>query len=106
MEGSEKVSGCFVVACCDGTEELEPGEEVFDQVAAFVVFPVVLSLHFSIGPRRDDRLFSGLLEGGSPGRELRPPGSVRAVRSNAHPCRNTTDATGARLTAVRRALPE
>ena len=60
--GSEEVSSCFVVAGCDGAEEFEFGEEVFDEVACFVEFLVVLSLHVSICLGRDDGLFSGLLQ--------------------------------------------
>ena len=63
MYGSEEVSGCFVVACGDATEEFEFGEEVLDQVACFVEFLVVFALYFSVCLGRDDSLFSGLLQG-------------------------------------------
>lgn len=62
VDGGEEVASGFVVAGGDGTEELEFGEEVFDQVACLVEFLVALSLHGSIGPGRDDGLFSGLLQ--------------------------------------------
>jgi len=60
--GSEEVFSCFVVASGDATEELELGEEVLDQVSSFVEFLVIFSLHFSIGFRRNDGLFSGLFQ--------------------------------------------
>lgn len=62
VNGSEEVASCFVVACGDGTEELEFGEEIFDEVACFIEFLVVLPLYFSICLGRDDGLFSGLFQ--------------------------------------------
>ena len=63
MDGCEEVSGGFVVARCDTSEQLEFGEEVFNQVACFVEFLVVFALHFSVGLGWDDSLFSSLLQG-------------------------------------------
>ena len=63
MYCGEEVSGGFVVACGDASEELEFCEEVFNQVARFVEFLVVVALHLSVRLGRDDRLFSGLLQG-------------------------------------------
>jgi hypothetical protein len=61
--GGEEVSGGFVVACGDASEEFEFGEEVLDQVARFVEFFIVFPLHFSVRFGRDDGLFSSLLQG-------------------------------------------
>jgi hypothetical protein len=61
--GCEEVSGGFVVACGDTSEQLEFGEEVFNQVTRFVEFFIVLALNFSVFFRRDDSLFSRLLQG-------------------------------------------
>lgn len=36
VDGREEVSGGFVVACCDGAEELEFGEEVLNEMTSFV----------------------------------------------------------------------
>ncbi len=41
MDGGEEVSCGFVIARSDGAELFEFGEEVFDQVARLVEFPVV-----------------------------------------------------------------
>jgi hypothetical protein len=62
VNGSEEVARCFVVSGGDGAELLEFGEEVFDEVACFVEFLVVLSLHISICLGRDDGLFSSLFQ--------------------------------------------
>jgi len=61
--GCQEVSGGFVVACGDASEEFEFGEEVFDQVAGFVEFFIVFSLHLSVRFGRNDGLFSSLLQG-------------------------------------------
>ena len=58
----EEVSGCFVVAGGDTSEQLELGEEVFNQVAGFVEFLVVFALHFSVSLGWNDGLFSSLLQ--------------------------------------------
>jgi hypothetical protein len=60
--GSEEVSGGFVIAGGDTSEELEFGEEVFNQVARLVKVLVVLALHFSVCLGWNDGLFSGLLQ--------------------------------------------
>ncbi|HEY0308374.1 MAG TPA: hypothetical protein VGB94_09445 [Acidobacteriaceae bacterium] len=62
VNGSEEVASSFVVSGGDGGEQLEFGEEVFNQVARFVEFLVILALNFSICFGRDDSLFSGLLQ--------------------------------------------
>ncbi|HVB58069.1 MAG TPA: hypothetical protein VNE63_16810 [Candidatus Acidoferrales bacterium] len=41
INGGEEVAGGFVVAGDDGTELLQPGDEVFAQVARLVDFPVI-----------------------------------------------------------------
>jgi hypothetical protein len=63
VDSSEEVIGCFIVASGDATEELEFGEEVLDQVSSFVEFLVILSLHFSIGFRRDGGFFPASFNG-------------------------------------------
>lgn len=60
--GGEEVSSGFVVACGDGAELFEFGEEVLDQVPGFVEFPVVRALLFATGFGRDDGLFACLLQ--------------------------------------------
>ena len=40
VNGGEEISGGLVIAGGDGAELLEFAEEVFDQVARFVEFPV------------------------------------------------------------------
>ena len=62
MNCGEEVSRCFVVPGGDGAEQLEFGEEVFDEVARFVEFLVVLALNFSVRFGRNDGLFSSLLQ--------------------------------------------
>ena len=62
MYGCEEVTCCFVVTGGDTSEQLEFGEEVFNQVARFVEFLVVLALHFPVCFGRDHGLFSGLLQ--------------------------------------------
>lgn len=59
VDGGEEVSRGLVVACCDGAELLDPGEEVLDQVSCFVEFLVVLAGSFAIGLWRDDWDFPG-----------------------------------------------
>ncbi len=53
MDSGEEVSSGFVVACGDGAELFEFGEEVLDQVSGFVEFLVVKPLFFAIGFGRD-----------------------------------------------------
>ena len=62
MYGSEEVSGGFVVACGDASEEFEIGEEVLDQVPRFVELLVVVALHFAVRFGWNDGLFSSFLE--------------------------------------------
>jgi hypothetical protein len=59
---SEEVSGGFVVARGDASEEFEFGEEVFDQVARFVEFFIVFPLHLSVRFGRNDGLFPSSLQ--------------------------------------------
>ena len=63
MDGCEEISGGFVVAGGDTAEQLEFSEEVFNQVARFVEFLVVLALNFSVCLGRDDGLYPSLLQG-------------------------------------------
>ena len=44
MDGAEEVASGLVVAGGDGTELLELGEEVLDQVPCFVEMPVIIAL--------------------------------------------------------------
>lgn len=44
MDGTEKVTGGFVVSCCYGAELLESGKEVFNQMTSFVEVQIVTTL--------------------------------------------------------------
>ena len=46
MDAREEVACQFVVACCDGAELFEFGEEVFDQVACLIDLTVVVAGYF------------------------------------------------------------
>ena len=63
MDGGEEVACGLVIAGGNGTKELEFGEEVFNQVAAFVKFLVVIPLHFAVGLGRNHRRLARLLQG-------------------------------------------
>ena len=63
MDGGEEVACGFVVAGGDGAEEFKFGEEVFNQMARFVEFLVILALFFAVGFGRDDRRFARFLQG-------------------------------------------
>ncbi len=62
-ECSEEVAIGFVVACSDGAEQFEFGEEVLDEVPGLVEFFVVGALLFAIGFWRNDCEFTGFLQG-------------------------------------------
>jgi hypothetical protein len=62
MNGCQEVAGGFVVASGDGTKEFEFGEEVFDQMPGLVEFPIILTLHFSVGFGRNHCSFTGILQ--------------------------------------------
>src|SRR5215470_14829854 len=53
MDGREKVAGSLVVACGNGSELLEPGKEILDQVASLEQLLVVVSMDLAIGLGRD-----------------------------------------------------
>src|SRR5262245_23112757 len=53
MYGREKVAGSLVIACGDGSELLEPGEEILNQVASLEQLLVVISLDLAVGLGRD-----------------------------------------------------
>ena len=61
MDAAEEVGGGFIVACGDGSELLEFGEEVFYQVAGFiklfVVFPLFDAVEFGWNHDVDASLF-------------------------------------------------
>ena len=59
MDASEEVSGCFLVAGSDGSELLELGKEVLDEMASFVDVLVVGAFDFPVGLGRDDGRFAG-----------------------------------------------
>ena len=46
----------LVVACCDASELLEPGEHAFDAIAFFVEARIAAVLDGPVGPRGNDRL--------------------------------------------------
>ena len=60
MNGSEEVSLCFIVSRCDCAVELQPGEEILDQMSGFESVTVESSLRRPVGFGRDDGAFSGL----------------------------------------------
>ena len=59
---SKKDPGGFIVACGDGAELLEFGEEILDEVPRLVHVLVVGTRSFSVGLWWDDNLFSGPLQ--------------------------------------------
>jgi hypothetical protein len=59
VDGGEKVASGLVVASSDGTKLLEPGEEVFDQMACLEEVSIVVAADRSIGLGRDDRGLAG-----------------------------------------------
>ena len=58
----QEIDGAFVVACSDGAELLEPGEEVLDEVAGLVEFRVVRARVLAVGFGWDDDTLAGLLK--------------------------------------------
>jgi hypothetical protein len=59
MEGAEEVSCGLIITGGDGTELLELGEEVFDQVPCFIEVPVVFGLVPAVCREWDHRGFAG-----------------------------------------------
>ena len=59
MDGGEEVAGGLVVACGDGSELLEPGELVLDQVARLEQLSVVISSGLAVVFGRDHRSLAG-----------------------------------------------
>ena len=59
MNAREEVSRGLVVAGGNGTELLEPGEEIFNQMARLVEFTVIVARELAALFRRDHRNFSG-----------------------------------------------
>ena len=53
MNACEEVSGRFVVACCDGAELLELGEEVLDQMSCLIKVSVIVPQDFAVCFGRD-----------------------------------------------------
>jgi hypothetical protein len=58
VDRSEEISGCLVVACGNCPVLLELAEEVLNQVAGLVHFPVKGALDLSIALGWDHELFS------------------------------------------------
>ena len=58
MDGSEEISGSFVVAGGNRPELLEFAEEILDQVALFVEFSIEFARHQAVWSRRDDGGFA------------------------------------------------
>ena len=63
MDGGEKISGGFVVACGDGSKLLEFAKEIFDQAASFLEIFVVRARLFAVGLCWDDRFYFGVAQG-------------------------------------------
>jgi hypothetical protein len=59
LDRGDEVASGFVVACGDGSELLELGEEVFNQVARRVEVTVIASRLCSVRLGRDDNRFAG-----------------------------------------------
>ena len=59
VNAREEVSRGLVVAGGNGTELLEPGEEIFNQMARLVEFTVIVARELAALFRRDHRNFSG-----------------------------------------------
>ena len=53
----------FVVPCSNGSELLEFGKEVLDEVAGFVEFGIILARRLPVGARGNDRNGARLFEG-------------------------------------------
>ena len=63
MDGGEEVASSFVIAGGDTAEELEFGEEVFDQMARLVEFLVIFALEFAVGFGGNHRYLARLPQG-------------------------------------------
>ena len=63
INGGEKVSGGLVITGRQRPKLFELTEEIFDQMACFVKLTVVRASLFTVGPGRNHRRFSGLLQG-------------------------------------------
>ena len=63
MDGGEEIALGLIIAGGDGTELLEPGEEVFDQVSRLVEVSVVVARRLAVFFRRDHRGRAGRLQG-------------------------------------------
>ena len=63
MDGGEKISGGFVVACGDGSKLLEFAKEIFDQAAGLIEVFVVRARLFAVGLCWDDWFYFGLAQG-------------------------------------------
>lgn len=48
MDATEEVGGGFIVSCGNASELLEFGEEIFNQVARFIEFFIVLPLLYAV----------------------------------------------------------
>ena len=58
MNGAEEITSSFVVTSGDGTELLEPGEKIFDQMARPIQVPVKGTLDQVGAARRDHDRFA------------------------------------------------
>jgi hypothetical protein len=59
MDGGEEVARGFVVACGDGPELLELGEEGLDQMPCLVEVSIVAAVNPTVVPGRDDHGLAG-----------------------------------------------
>ena len=64
MNGGQEISGGFVVAGGDGSKLLEFAEEILDQVALFVEFPIEFARRQAVWSRWDDGGFASRRQGG------------------------------------------
>ena len=59
MDGSQEISGSFVVTGGDGSKLFELTEEIVDEVSRFIEFSVKIGRGQAMGPRRDYGRFAG-----------------------------------------------
>ena len=62
MDGGKEVALGLIVTGGDGSELLEPGEEVLDQMASLEEVSIVIAAGVPIGPGRDDGDLAGRSE--------------------------------------------
>lgn len=59
VDGSEEISGSFIITGSDGSELFELAEEILDEVSCFIEFSVKIGRRQAIRSGRDHRRFAG-----------------------------------------------